>query len=88
MAHFNAKWNSNQLEMEIPHLQKIYDNAGEAVTAPMHELLNKYADVFTKPDKPVAREIKHKIELLDPAKPIPHHRLQIVSEKSIERSEK
>ena len=45
----------------------------------MHELLNKYADVFTKPGKPVAREIKHKIELLDPAKPIPHHRLQIMS---------
>ena len=42
----------------------------------MHELVNKYANVFTKPDKPVARDIKHKIMLLDPEKSIPHHSLQ------------
>ena len=54
----------------------------------MHELLNKYADIFTKPGKPVAQDIKHKIELLDPAKPIPHHRMQIMSEIIIARSAK
>ena len=46
----------------------------------MHALLNKYFGVFTKPGKPVAQDIKHKIEFLDPAKPIPHHRLQRISE--------
>ena len=41
----------------------------------MRELLNKYADVFTKPGISIAKDIKHKIELLDPDKPITHHRL-------------
>ena len=40
--------------MEILQLPMIADNAGEAFSAPMHELVNKYADVFTKPGKPVA----------------------------------
>ena len=44
------------------------------------ELVNKYADVFTNPSKPVAIDIKQKIELLDPEKPIPHHKLQRISE--------
>ena len=47
----------------------------------MHELVYKYADVLTKQGKPVVRDTKHKIELLDPEKPIPHHRLQIMSER-------
>ena len=40
--------------MEIPKLTKFDDNAGEAFTAPMHELVNKSADAFTKPGKPIA----------------------------------
>ena len=32
----------------------------------MRELVYKYADVYTKPGKPVAYDIKHKIELLGP----------------------
>ena len=40
--------------MSVPQLFKIYYDAGEASTAPMHELLNKYADIFRKPGKPVA----------------------------------
>ena len=55
-------------------LPKISNDTGEAFTAPMRELVNKYADVFTKPRKPVARDIKHKIELLNPANPILHHK--------------
>ena len=51
--------------MKIPQLPKISDDTGETFTAPMSELLNKYAGVFTI--KPVAQDIKHKIELLDPA---------------------
>ena len=54
MDHFNAQWHNNQLEIEIPQLPKIYSNAGEAFTAPMHKLVKKYADVFEKPGKPVA----------------------------------
>ena len=73
MAHFNSKWYKNQLELEKTQLSKVYDDYGEAFTAPMRELVNKYANVFTKPSKPVAREIKHKTELLDPEKPIPYH---------------
>ena len=41
----------------------------------MRELVNKYADTYTKLGKPVAGDIKHKIELLEPAKPRPHQRL-------------
>ena len=51
LAYFNATWYNNQLEMEIPQLTKIADDAGEAFTAPISELLNKYAGVFTKPGK-------------------------------------
>ena len=46
----------------------------------MRDLVYKYADVLRKPGNPVARDIKHKIELLDPTKPIPHHSLQRMSE--------
>ena len=74
--------------MKNSQLSKIYDGAGEAFTAPMHDLVNKYADVFTKPGRPVAREIKQKNELLDPAKPIPHHRLQIISERELKQVQK
>ena len=45
---------NNQLELEIPQLPKISDDVGAAFTAPMHELVNKYADVITKLGKPVA----------------------------------
>ena len=54
----------------------------------MLELLNKYAGVFNLPGKPVAPDIKHKIELLDPATPIPHHRLQIISERKLQKVQK
>ena len=65
--------------MEITKLPKISDDAGEAFTAPMPKLVNKYANVLTKPGKPVALDIKHKIKSLDPEKPIPHYRLQRMS---------
>ena len=84
LAHFNAKWQNNQLELELPQLPKIADDAGIAFTEPMKELVNKYADVFSKPGKPVARDIKHKIDLLDPSKAIPHHRQQRMSEKELQ----
>ena len=58
--------------MEIPQLPKIIYYASEAFIAHMHEFLDKYADVFTKPGKPVARDIKHKIDFLEPEEPIPH----------------
>ena len=45
----------------------------------MCELVNKFADILTKWGKPVARDIKHKIKLLDPEKPI-SHRLQGMTE--------
>ena len=76
LAYFNVKWHNNQLDLEIPQLPKIADDTSEAFKAPMHELVNNYANVFTKPSKPVAQDIKHKIELLDPAKSIPHYKLQ------------
>ena len=76
LVHFNAEWHKNQLVLGIYQLPKIVYNAGKAFTSPMHELINKYDDVFTKPEKPVAGDIKYKIELLDPAKPITHHKLQ------------
>ena len=54
----------------------------------MHELINKYADAFTKPSKPIVQDIKHKIELLDPEKPIPHHRLKIMIEIKMQKVQK
>ena len=67
--------------MEIYLLPKIDCNAGEAFKAFVRELPTKYADVFTKPGKPVAQDVKHKTELLDPVKAIPYHRLQRISER-------
>ena len=81
LAHFNAKWHNNQRDMEILQLSKIVNNSIEAFISSMHELVNKYADVFVKPCKSFAQDIKHKIELLDPTKPIPRHRLQRISER-------
>ena len=51
----------------------------------MHDLVKKYADVLAKPGKPVEWDIKHKIKLLDPAKPIAHHRLQRMSEREFQK---
>ena len=34
--------------------------SGEAFTAPMRELVSKYANVIKKQGKPVAGDIKHK----------------------------
>ena len=66
----------------------VFDDAGEAFTAPIHELVNNYADIFTKPGKPIAQDIKHIIELLDPAKLLPHHRLQRMSERKLQEMQK
>ena len=45
LAHFNAKWYNNHVEMDITLLPKISNNAGEAFKAPMCDLLKKYPDV-------------------------------------------
>ena len=37
-------------------------------------LCDEFADVFEAPSCPPDHAIKHRIELLDPSKPIPHHR--------------
>ena len=68
------KKHNNQLNLEIHQLLKISNDAGKALTAFMQELVIKYADVFTKLGKPVAQDTKHKIEFLNPAKPIPHYK--------------
>ena len=49
----------------------------------MYELVNNYAYVLTKLGKPVTPEIKHKIEFLDPAKPIAHHKQQRIGERKL-----
>ena len=71
----------------INFLRFFYDS-GEVFIVPMRKLLNKYADVFTKLGQPVAQDIKHRIESLDPVKPIPHHRLQIMIEKEFQEVQK
>ena len=53
LAHFNANWRNNQLDMALNQPSKIFDDGGKAFTDPMCELTNKYADVFTKPCKTV-----------------------------------
>ena len=73
--------------MEFPQLPKISNDSGKAFTAPMCELLKKYADVITKPSKPVALDIKHKTELLDPEKLMHHHRMQIMSKNNFKKCE-
>ena len=74
--------------MEIPQLNNISDDAGEAFTAPISELLNKYTGVFTKPGEPVLCNMIHKTELLDPEKPISHRRLQRMNEKNLHKVKK
>ena len=86
LAHFNAKWRNNQLKVELLQLTNIFYGAGEAFTAPIQQSVNKHDDVFTKPGKPVAQNIKHKTNLLDPEKPVICHREQGISE--IELQEK
>ena len=54
----------------------------------MHELVNKYSGVFTKPGKPIAQDIKHNIKLLDPIKPIPHHKLQRMNRIKLQKVQK
>ena len=81
MAHFNAKWYYGKLELEIAQINRISDDYSKVSTALMRELINKYADIFTKPSKPFSYDIKHKVELLDPEKSIPHHILLRMSEK-------
>ena len=56
MAHFNEKWYNKQLELEIPQL-KISDDTLLAFIAPMRGLVNKYADIFTKPSKNLLHKI-------------------------------
>ena len=53
LVHFNAAWHNSQLELQIFQLAKIANDSGEAFTGPMRELLNKYADVLTKPGKSI-----------------------------------
>ena len=54
----------------------------------MRELVNKFANVLTKPGKPVAPDIKYKIEFLDPEKPIPYRRLQRMTEREFQKVKK
>ena len=63
LAHFNAQWHNNQLDLEIPHLSNISNDAGEAFIGPIHELVQKYMDVFTNPGKLIKQDMKHKTEL-------------------------
>ena len=49
LAHFNAKWHNSQLNLELPQLPKITEDIGEALAAPMYQLVKTYADVITKP---------------------------------------
>ena len=43
-----------QIYLALPQPPKIDDDSDEVFTASMHEFVNKYAIVFTKPGKPVA----------------------------------
>ena len=55
------------------------------LSKPLYELVNLYGDVFKKPGKLVAWDIKYKIELLDPEKTIPHHTMQRISERKLQK---
>ena len=57
-------------------------------TASMCELIKKYADVFTKPGKPVGQNIKRKIKLLGLAKTPPYPRKQNISERELKEIQK
>ena len=72
LVYFYAKEYNIQKKLQILQLPKISEDFGRAFTVPMLKLVNKYADVFKKPGKPVAQNIKQKNELLGPEKPIPH----------------
>ena len=51
----------------------------------MCELVNEYGVVYTKPGKNAALDIKHKTGLLDPEKPISHHKQQKISKKELQK---
>ena len=71
--------------MQLLQLTKICDNIGDAFTALMHELVNKYAGAFTEISKTLAQDISHKTKLLDPAKSIPHHGQQRISGREFQK---
>ena len=51
-------------------------------------LLDEFADVFTEPTQPHPRPIQHRIELLDPTKPIPNHKQYQLGQKELEEAKK
>ena len=73
----------NHLKLEVLQYLKIPNDAGKAFTVLVHELVNNYAYVIKKLGKPIAQDIEHKIELLEPAKPIPYHIQQTMSEREL-----
>ena len=54
-------------------------------TTRWNKLCDEYQDIFTEPQGiPPDRPIKHKIELLDPAQPIKHHRQYRMSQSKLD----
>ena len=65
--HLSVIPQNNQLELWLPAQLQIIANIEKAFQIAICEFTNKYADVFPKPSKPIAYDITHHIELLNPA---------------------
>ena len=88
LANFGACMHNNELTVTMPTQPAISEDAGEVFSVAMQNLIAKYKEVFSKPGKPMARDIKHRIELLDPAQKIPYHRQQRMSQLELQEVKK
>ena len=51
-------------------------------------ICDEFADVFMAPTQPHERDIKHRIELLDPAQPIPNHKQYRLSQPELDEAKR
>ena len=50
------------------------------------QLLDEFPDVFEQPSTPYPRAIQHRIELLDPTRPIPNHKQYRLSQTELDEA--
>ena len=79
---------SHQPQLESHSKQQCDTGKTSPVATKWDMLLNEFTDVFMEPIQPHSRPIKHRIELLDPTKPIPNHKQYRLRQKELDKPKK
>ena len=69
------------------HDQTTTHNANSTTTK-WDKILDEFSDVFEPPSTPYPRAIQHRIELLDPNRPIPNHKQYRLSQTELDEAKK